>query len=253
MLTAQNLDQVMSRDCSPIALFVYNRPLHTRRTVEALALNGLAESADLIVFSDAAASPAEEEAVQSVRNFVHAIQGFKSVQVVERASNFGLARSIIEGVTAIISAYGRVIVLEDDLLTSPYFLAYMNDALTLCRREARHACQRLQLPDTFFLGPTSCWGWGTWHRAWCQFEKDSERLLEEMKRDEIRRFTLSGAYDYFDQIRQNQAGRINTGPCSGMPPCFGCRDCPCIRAVPSSAILAMMAAEYIVVSVVRST
>ncbi len=185
-------------NCAPIALFVYNRPDHTRRTVESLRQNRLAGDSDLIVFSDAARSDAHTEKVREVREYIRTISGFKSLTIIEREINFGLARSIIEGVTEIVGKYGRVIVLEDDLITSPHFLGYMNDALTRYANDERVVCIHgymfpieRQLPEAFFLPGADCWGWATWSRGWACFNSDGQALLDELKRR-----NLTDAFDY---------------------------------------------------------
>src|SRR5215213_1521240 len=116
---------------APIILFTYNRLMHTRATIEALQQNKLSAESDLIIFSDAANNSTQVDNVNKVREFIKTISGFKSVRVIERVRNLGLGENIIAGVTQIVNEYGKVIVLEDDLLTSPYFLQYMNDALNL--------------------------------------------------------------------------------------------------------------------------
>ena len=116
---------------APVVLFVYARPWHARRTVEALAANADAPETDLVIFSDAARNEKDAPAVREVREWLPSITGFRSVTIHERQENLGLADSIINGVSSVISRYGRVIVVEDDLITSPYFLRYMNDALEL--------------------------------------------------------------------------------------------------------------------------
>src|SRR5574340_1739744 len=120
---------------APVALFVYNRPEHTRQTIEALTVNPEAASTRLYVFSDAAKSVDAVPAVAAIRAYLRTVEGFGHVEIVERDSNFGLARSIIDGVTRLCRDYGRVIVLEDDLVTAPFFLRYMNDALDLYEDE----------------------------------------------------------------------------------------------------------------------
>src|SRR6476661_2954090 len=114
---------------APIALFVYNRPDHTRRTVSFLQKNLLAKESRLFVFSDGAKTVKDEAAVKEVREFIRQIEGFKSVEIIERPENSGLANSIISGVTDLTAKYGKVIVFEDDLISSPYTLQYFNDAL----------------------------------------------------------------------------------------------------------------------------
>ena len=143
---------------APIALFVYARPDHTRRTVEALLKNPEASSSDLIVFSDAAQTPDNEEAVRQVREYIAGIREFRSLTVHHRPQNFGLAKSIIEGVTQVLADHERVIVLEDDLETSPHFLRYMNEALDRFAEEHRVISVHgyvypvhKPLPEAFFL------------------------------------------------------------------------------------------------------
>jgi hypothetical protein len=199
---------------APIVLFVYNRPEHARRTVEALKNNTLAQESDLIVYSDAPRVQTHVRRVSEVRNYVRQIEGFKSVSVIERKTNLGLARSVIDGVTEIVEKYGRVIVLEDDMVTSRYFLTYMNDALEYYENEdsviSIHGyCYPIDgLPETFFLKVADCWGWGTWKRGWDLFESDGCKLLEQLEQKELlNRFDLFGAYDYSKMLRDQIEGK----------------------------------------------
>ena len=122
---------------APILLFVYNRPAHAKRAIEALLHNTLAAESELFIYSDAARSPEDCKSVNEVRSFIHSVNGFKKVHIIEREKNYGLARSIIDGVTTQVNAYGRTIVLEDDLVTAPYFLQFMNSALEMYKDEPR--------------------------------------------------------------------------------------------------------------------
>ena len=174
---------------TPIALFVYARPDHTRLTVEALRNNSEAKFSDLIIYSDGARSPNMQGCVDQVREYLSAISGFRSITVHQRNHNFGLAKSIIEGVTEVLRVHDRVIVLEDDLVTSPYFLSYMNEALDKYANDDRvisiHGYVypvKERLPDTFFLRGADCWGWATWRRGWQLFNSDGQYLLQELKR-----------------------------------------------------------------------
>lgn len=193
---------------APIALFVYNRPAHTRQTVEALRANALANESDLIVYSDAPKSEVQAENVREVRKYIREIEGFKSLTVIERATNFGLARSIIDGVTAILNKYGRIIVLEDDMETSPYFLTYMNEALEKYAGEDHVVSIHgyvypvaQMLPEAFFLPGADCWGWATWSRGWACFNADGQFLLDELKRRKlIRSFDFNGAYPFSEML-----------------------------------------------------
>lgn len=201
---------------APIALFVYNRPAHTRQTVESLQKNALSKDSDLIVFSDAPKSDVQAEAVNEVRQYIRQIDGFKSVTIIERETNFGLARSIIEGVTRLCQEYGRVIVLEDDLITSPHFLRFMNDALDMYEHEDRvmHISGSTypigdMEDETFFLRVPLCWGWATWDRAWRHFRKSNDVMLkfdQTMRRD----FSFNDSYNYWKQLEDNEKGLMNT-------------------------------------------
>lgn len=201
---------------APIALFVYNRPAHTRQTVEALQKNDMSSDSDLFIFSDAPKSAAQTEAVSEVREYIRQVGGFKSVAIVERETNLGLARSIIEGVTRLCGEYGRVIVLEDDLITSPHFLRFMNDALNMYEHEDRvmhisgatYPIEPME-EETFFLRIPLCWGWATWHRAWQHFRKSNDVMLKfdrKMRRD----FNFNDSYHYWKQLEDNDKGLINT-------------------------------------------
>ena len=114
---------------APILLFVYNRPEHVQRSIESLLRNELAAQSELFIYADAAKDEAAESAVAEVRQYIKGIKGFKSVHITERERNWGLANNVIDGVTTLVNQYGRVIVLEDDLIVAPYFLQFMNDAL----------------------------------------------------------------------------------------------------------------------------
>ena len=189
---------------APITLFVYNRPVHTRQMVEALKNNSLSTNSELIIFSDAAKSESQVESVREVRQYIQQIEGFKSVTIIERETNFGLAHSIIDGVTATVNKYGRIIVLEDDLVTSPYFLTYMNEALEKFADDDRVVSVHgyvypvdQSLPEAFFLPGADCWGWATWQRGWACFNDDGQSLLDELKRRNlIRAFDFNGAYSF---------------------------------------------------------
>ena len=116
-------------DFAPIALFVYNRPEHTRRTIDALAANPLAIDSDLVIYADGPKSARDVALVHEVRQIANTVTGFRRVQVKPRERNAGLANSIIAGVSEICDGSGRVIVLEDDLIVAPQFLDFMNAGL----------------------------------------------------------------------------------------------------------------------------
>lgn len=106
---------------APIALFVYNRLEHTKQTVEALKANKYAKKSKLFIYSDGYKNEVDKKQVLHVRGYLKSIDGFKSVDIVERQCNIGLAKNIISGITKVVNKYGKIIVIEDDIVTSPYF------------------------------------------------------------------------------------------------------------------------------------
>ena len=205
-------------ETAPIILFTYNRPAHTRRALESLRRNALAAESELFVYSDAARDEADREAVAEVRRIIHDARGFKAVHIVERDENQGLARNIIDGVTRVTDQYGRVIVLEDDLVGAPHFLRFMNDALETYKDEPRvghiQACDFTDdpsLPDTFLIKFTGSWGWGTWKRAWQHFNPDGKALLAELERRGLtREFDFGGKYGFTRMLRRQTEGKNNS-------------------------------------------
>jgi hypothetical protein len=207
---------------APIALFVYNRPANTQKTVEAVLKNKEAAETDLYVFCDgpkADADTEQQQKIYDVRDYVRSITGFKSVTIFESAVNKGLAQSIIDGVTAIVNKHLRVIVLEDDLVTSIGFLSYMNTALDLYENNHNvisiHAynypIQTKGLPETFFIRGADCWGWATWKRGWDLFESNGALLKQQIEEQNlIYEFDINGSNPYFDMLKKQINGNINS-------------------------------------------
>ena len=119
----------MEQSLAPVVLFVYNRLEATKATIECLKDNYDAEKTDVFFFSDNAKKESQQDNVNQVREYIHKVTGFRSICIFEAEKNKGLAKSVISGVTDVINQYGRVIVLEDDILTSKCFLRFMNGAL----------------------------------------------------------------------------------------------------------------------------
>lgn len=201
--------------CAPILLFTYNRPQHTEQVLLSLYRNEEAEESPLIIYSDAPRSEADRKSVDEVRRIIHDVQGFMSVEIIERTENWGLARNIIDGVTTQVERYGRVIVMEDDLVVAPHFLRFMNDALETYKNEPRvghiQACDftgDASLPDTFLIKFTGSWGWGTWDRAWKHFNPDGRALLKELQERQLTRtFDFNGKYGFTRMLRRQVEGK----------------------------------------------
>jgi hypothetical protein len=208
----------MTQGPAPIALFAYSRPDHTRRCLDALKANTLAGDSDLHLFSDGPKNPGAVAGVAAVRDLIRGFRasgGFKSITVTERETNLGLAKSIISGVTDLVGRHGRVIVVEDDLVSSQHFLRYMNDGLNMYADQDAIASIHAYiypvkgiLPETFFLKGADCWGWATWKRAWDLFEPDGGALLTQLRgRGLTHAFDRGGMYPYTRMLEDQIAGK----------------------------------------------
>jgi hypothetical protein len=202
---------------APIVLFTYKRLWHTKQTVEALQKNMYAEQSHLFIFSDGPKTEKDEPKVKEVREYLKTIKCFKNIEIIERDKNWGLANNIIDGITKVVNQYGRVIVLEDDLVTSPYFLKFMNDGLNIYEEEEKvisvhgYVYPIKGLPEIFFLRGADCWGWATWKRGWDLFEKDGKKLLDELEKRKLTKlFDFNGAYPYTKMLKDQVEGKVDS-------------------------------------------
>jgi len=200
---------------APVLLFCYNRLWHINRTISALRNNVYADKTELFIFSDGPRNSDDARKILHLREYLKKVDGFKKVTIIEREMNGGISNSIINGVTELINQYGKVIVLEDDMITSHYFIKYMNDALVLYETENRvisiHGYVypvKGKLPETFFLRGADCWGWATWKRGWDLFEKDGGELLNGMKEQKlINAFNFNGSFRYSRMLERQIKGK----------------------------------------------
>jgi hypothetical protein len=211
---------------APIALFVYNRPDTLQKVIHALQKNVYAQETDLFIFSDGPKVFADDQKktdstrqkVDQVRRYIKTVSGFRSVEVFESEGNKGLGNSIVSGVTKVVDQHGKVIVLEDDIYTSEYFLKYMNDALTVYENDERvisiHGYispLKAKLPETFFFKGADCWGWATWKRGWDLFSRDSEGMYNQIvERNLIREFNIDNTFRYSDTLRDHAIKKKET-------------------------------------------
>lgn len=198
---------------APILLFVYNRPDHTFKTLNALRQNKLSDQSELFIFSDGNKSEADKADVDKVRTIIRSVVGFKAVHIIENSHNLGLAENIIGGVTKIVNEYGKVIILEDDLIAAPYFLTFMNEGLKKFEQEEKighihgHCFPIANLPDAFLIGWTGSWGWATWQRAWSHFNSDGRALFDEIERRKLsKKFDFNGNYPFTRMLRRQVNG-----------------------------------------------
>ena len=203
---------------APIILFVYNRPEYTRQTIESLKKSQFASGSELFIYSDAAKTEKDKKLVAEVRDYIKTINGFRKVIIKESKENKGLALSITSGVSEILNKYDNAIILEDDLELSPFFLKYMNEALSLYEKEedviSIHGYVypvKKKLPETFFLRGADCWGWATWKRGWKFYEDNASKLLSEITSKNLKdEFDFNRSYPYTKMLKNQIKGEIDS-------------------------------------------
>ncbi|MFT7157111.1 MAG: FkbM family methyltransferase [Parvicella sp.] len=213
----------MHNNYAPIVLFVYNRPDHTEKTLNALSKNRLAFESTLIIYCDGpkpSTSKEDVDAIELVKKVVRSFNWPGVKRIICREVNFGLAKSIMNGVSEVLDEFGKVIVLEDDIVTSDGFLEYMNAALNLY--ESSDKVMHISgywfptknfknLPETFFYQVPSCWGWGTWSRAWSSLILDPGSILKSLEENNsLDDFEIGGNSGFLDQLERNANGTVET-------------------------------------------
>ncbi|MEO6304854.1 MAG: methyltransferase, TIGR04325 family [Bacteroidia bacterium] len=208
---------------APIVLFVYNRPSHTKKVLDALCINAEAKDCILYIYCDGSkpkASLTEKKNIDETRSLVKNENRFKEIFIFEQEKNLGLSRSIIKGVTEVINQHGSIIVLEDDILPSKGFLKYMNDALDIYDTTNEVGCihawnYNLETTNhnesTFFLKGADCWGWATWKKAWDLFEENGSKLLQTISSKKLENeFDRRGTHNFSKMLEEQISGKIDS-------------------------------------------
>lgn len=213
-----------SSSLAPIVYYAYNRPQHTLQTLTALKKSRLSQQSELFIFIDGAKNNANSETLQNieaVKSIAASEQwcGKLHIQIAEK--NKGLFQSIVSGITETVNKYGKVIVIEDDVLVSPGFLEYMNNALDLYESEekvmhisgfSRAEFSELPIKETsYFFNHTTCWGWATWKRSWKFFNPNPYEVKEAVsKKGDIYRLNMDGTFEFFWGLKAIGDGKFQS-------------------------------------------
>lgn len=208
---------------APVVLFVYNRTDHTKQVIEALSHNDGASDTEVFIYSDAAADETEEGNVRQVRQYLEEVQRqtwFKNVSIILAEQNKGLEKSIIEGVTNIMNRYGRAIVLEDDIVTAPDFLNFMNQALDYYEDDEKiwsisgytvNSSRVAKGKRDVYIGYRGeCWGWASWKNRWVKVDWIVSDYSQFSKNKKQRRSFNKGGRDLANMLKLQQEGHIKS-------------------------------------------
>ncbi len=199
---------------APIALFVYNRPKHLKKTLNSLKKNPETRMSTIYVFSDSFKNKdlLNKKKVEEVRKIIKKINFFKKKIIIERKKNFGLKKNILTGISSVLRKHSNIVILEDDLIVSKFFLKYMNEALVKFKNFKRvwHISawnydikENNYEKDAFFITNMNCWGWGTWKDRWIKLNTKSKYYIKKFGNKDKYKFNLDGSFENFSQIIRN--------------------------------------------------
>lgn len=208
---------------APIILFVYKRPQHTKQTIEHLKQNPEAKDSELYIYSEYPKNEAFSKDVEAVRNYIKTITGFKTINIIERPHFFGLAKSVISGISEVFENHDRVIVLEDDIITSPTFLDYMNEGLDKYELNNNiFSVTGFSYPpslmkiyeeyksDVYLLPRASSWGWGTWKDRWQKVDWEVKDFNEFEASNELQKKYDTTGGDKSRMLINQMTGKIDS-------------------------------------------
>ena len=209
----------MTKNLAPIVVFAFNRPVHLKKTLSALSKNIGAKDSNMYLFIDGPRNTDDLNLIHACVNIYNEFSNkFKTLELKQSHTNKGLANSIISGITLILQNYSKVIVVEDDLVTSPYFLDFINRGLEQYENEDNVASihgfvlpfsNPIQKP--FFMKGADCWGWGTWANRWKLFNPDGQVLLNQLRsKNLINEFNFGGSYSFSEMLENQITGKNNS-------------------------------------------
>jgi len=214
---------MLQNNLAPIALFVYNRPEHTKRVLDSLIKNPEAINSNLYVFADGAKDSSNTIEVNKIKEMKSLIfrytKGFNLITIIERSNNFGLANNIIDGISNVLAMYKYIIVLEDDIVVSKGFLQFMNKGLFLYEHNNKvSTIQGFQFPinfdndvNTYFDSAVGCWGWATWRDRWDLFEPNGKKLWEIINTNNSwEKFNINNSYNFKELLEEQIEGKKNS-------------------------------------------
>ena len=218
----------ISKEEIAIVCFAYKRPSHFKKCLNSILENKESREIPLIVYVDGPKNNSDQKERSKVIDLVKEIKGFKKIKLKERKSNFGLYLSLTKGISETLERYKKVIIIEDDIFVSPFFLNYMIEALSFYENEKKVASIhgylppiKEKLPNSFFLRGADCWGWATWDDRWKWFRSDADNMRDEIKKLKLSKdFNLENGFDYLGMLNDKIYGFNNSWAICWHASCF---------------------------------
>ena len=205
-------------DLAPIIFICYNRYDHVVRSLNSLKKNKLSKKSKIIIFADAPTDLINKKKTDKIKIYLKKLNGFKSKKIIFRKKNLGTKQNIVNAVSQVLKKFNKVIVIEDDLLLSKFFLDYMNLCLKNYKDEKRiwhingwsYPFMKNSKNDINFLGSMNCWGWGTWKNRWSFLTLNEKYLISNFSNKNIHNFNISSSMNHFEQILRNQKKTLSS-------------------------------------------
>jgi hypothetical protein len=202
---------------TPVALFIFNRPLLTARVFSRIA--GL-RPRRLLLIADGPRDASESRACDAARAIVEEIDWDCDVQRNFSDVNLGCKRRMSSGIDWVFSQADRAILLEDDCLPDMSFFPYCRELLE--RYEADERVMTISgdnfqfgsrhTPHSYYFSAVHhIWGWATWRRAWQYYDVDMKQWPAVAQTDFPGALVPPYAAKYQKQkMAEAHAGRIDS-------------------------------------------
>lgn len=203
---------------APIVLITYNRPDHLIKSLKSLKKNKLSKKSTIIIYSDGAKNSEDKKKILKIRKIIKLVKGFKSKKIIERKKNYGTKKNITNAINESFKKYDKIIVIEDDLIVSKYFLSFMNYCLDRYKDKKNiwhingwsYPFMKKSSNDINFLRSMNCWGWATWKDRWKHLSLENERLIKNFTNKQIHKFNIFSTMDHFSQILRNKRKTLSS-------------------------------------------
>jgi hypothetical protein len=173
-----------------IIVMAYNRSSHTKEVLDGLEKEKVS---NIKLYLDAPQNVKDKTEQTKIKK---SLEDYSySIDLIERAENLGLAKSITGAVTDTLKESDAVILLEDDCVPMHGFFNYMETMLetykynnkvgSVCGYLYPHIDSSNEDNEIFFINRFCPWGWATWADRWEGFTLDLKKQMNEVSTKKI--------------------------------------------------------------------